>query len=185
MAASGNNRAEIESIIIDLLKREDRDALPLIYANYKAVLFGNILRIVRRQEVAEDVFQETLLKIWKNRKDYDPQKGRLFTWMVSISRNTAIDKTRTREYKQLVNIQSAGDSVALEQSGPSYEMGIDQIGMADWVNKLDEKHREVIEIVYFQGYTHRDAAEKLGMPLGTLKSRVRNALIELRKFTDV
>ena len=184
MAASGNKRAEIESIIVDLLKKEDKDALPLIYANYKAVLFGNILRIVRRQEVAEDVFQEALLKIWKNRKDYDPQKGRLFTWMVRICRNTAIDKTRTQEYKQLVNIQNAGESVALEQVGPSYEMGIDQIGVIDWVSKLDEGLRDVIEIVYFQGYSHRDAAEKLGMPLGTLKTRVRKALIELRKFTD-
>ena len=184
MATQKNSRTEIESIVVDLLQKGDKDALPLIYANYKAVLFGNIKRIVKRQEIAEDVFQESLIKIWKKRADYNPQKGRLFTWMIRICRNTAIDKTRTKEFRQSVDIQSQGESVDIESLGGSYEMNIDPIGVFDWVKQLDYRYREVIEIVYFKGYSHREAAEILGIPLGTLKSRVRNALIELRKFTD-
>ena len=184
MAARKNSRTEIESIIIDLLQKGDKDAIPLIYSNYKAVLFGNIKRIVKRQEVAEDVFQEALVKIWKKRAQYQPEKGRLFTWMVRICRNTAIDKTRTKEFQQAANIQTSSESVAIEALGGSYEMNIDPIGVFDWVKQLDYRYREVIEVIYFQGYSHREAAEVLGIPLGTLKSRVRNALMELRKFTD-
>jgi len=154
----------------------------MIYHNYGEVLMGAIIRIVKRKDFAEDVFQEALVKMWKKSETYDASKGKLFTWMFNICRNTAIDKTRSKHYKQSTNIQSDDSVVFNTESGTSYEMKIDPIGLKDWVNKLDVKHQEAIDIVYFKGYSHREAAKELDLPVGTLKTRIRTAINELRKI---
>ena len=172
----------IETQIISLLHQRDKEAISLIFQHYGKVLLGNIARIVRGEEVAKDVLQEVLVKIWKNGPTYDPKKGRLFTWMLNISRNAAIDKIRTKEFRIAQNIQKEDSHVSVTNHPDSaYHMPIDHIGLSAEVAKLEPKYVEVIDFIYFKGYSQSEAAKALDIPLGTLKTRVRYAVNELRK----
>jgi RNA polymerase sigma factor (sigma-70 family) len=117
-----------------------------------------------------------------NGPNYQSDKGRLFTWMISICRNQSIDMVRSKAYKVQ---QSSAGAEAMEAGGAadsSYRFNPDQIGIREKLEKLPREYQEVIEIVYYKGYTHKEAAEALQMPLGTVKSRIRIAIRELRNI---
>lgn len=170
---------DLEANIIELLRREDQSAISLIYTNYAEVLYGLIHRIVKSDEIAQEVLQDTFLKIWKNAKKYDPNKARLFTWFANIARNSAIDKVRSADYRKR-KITGSIDAVTNAQSLGSNEIYIEDVGLKTIINSLDEKYRLLIDMVYFQGYSHRDLEKELNIPLGTIKTRIRSALKELR-----
>lgn len=170
----------IETSIIRLLQEQNPLAITFIFQNYQQVLFGIILKIVRQHELAEDVLQESLVKMWKYGNTYDRRKGRLFTWMLNICRNTAIDKIRLKANSQ--NIRNEDSPVNVNIPEPSERLNTDLIGLRDMLTRLDQNHREVIEYVYLKEYTHKEAAEALGIPLGTLKTRVRNAIKQLQNL---
>ncbi|MDX2286789.1 MAG: sigma-70 family RNA polymerase sigma factor [Bacteroidia bacterium] len=172
-----------EEQIIALLKKQDQGAIPLIYKHYGRALMGVAEQIVKDREMARDVLQDSLVKVWKYAAQYDPAKGRLFTWLLNICRNTAIDRTRTKTFRfERSNIQTIENVVSEPTSAASYTPGVEHIGLAELVGKLDERQRVALETVYFGGRTHEEAAEELGVPLGTLKTRIRAALMELRKL---
>lgn len=152
----------------------------VLYDQYSPALYGVILRIVQSQPTAEDVLQETFVKIWKNADAYDASKGRLFTWMISIARNCAIDYTRSKGYKQQVRAQ--GNFVNKEEQTDTFDT--DHIGLKEIVAKLEPGNQEIIDLVYFQGYTPAETAEKLNMPLGTVKTKIRSALQLLRDIVS-
>lgn len=165
------------------LHAKDKRAVQAIYLQYRDALFGIVFRIVKQESIAEDVLQDALVKIWRNGPSYDAKKGRLFTWLLNICRNAAIDKVRSKAFQRGQNIQDVEHIVSREKDSPSYQLNTDQIGLKDWVAKLEPKYREVIEVVYLQEHSHREAAKKLGIPLGTLKTRVRDAIKALRSET--
>lgn len=173
----------IESQIIQFLTRQDQQALPLIFRHYRRALFGVIVNIVQDEQIAEDVLQEALVKIWKNAGRYDSSKGRLYTWLLNICRNAAIDKTRSKSFQvgQMTQHEDFFVSGADVQS-PRVETETDTIGLRQWVANLAPEHREVVEIIYFGGRTHQEAAEELDLPLGTVKSRLRKAIGLLREW---
>lgn len=175
-----SQHTDIEGRIIPLLQKRDKAAIPLIYQYYGKVLLGTITRIVKNDSLGEDVFQEAMVKIWKNGPKYSAEKGRLFTWMVRICRNQAIDLLRSKGYKATQKIQADENSVATSEANASYTFNPDQIGLKEKLDTLDVAYRQVIEVVYYNGYTHAEAAKALDLPLGTVKSRVRIALRELR-----
>ncbi len=166
--------------LISRIKQQDKEAFAQLYDNYSGALFGVILRVVQKEAVAEDVLQEAFVKIWKNFKSYDSSKGRLFTWMLNIAKNTAIDKLRSKSYKQ--EIQIAGDDVYVLDKNSHHETNTDIIGLRENVAKLKPEYKAVIDLTYFGGYTHEEAAEELDLPLGTVKSRIRIAIRELKKL---
>ena len=161
-----------------LLKNKDRQGINALYDQYAPTLYGVVLRIVIRPEIAEETIQEVFLKIWKNIHSFDPGKGKLFTWMINIARNTAIDVKRSKDFRQAENIRQVENYVGIEGST---SFNINQIGLKEIVEKLPEEHRQVIDLVYFNGYTHKEVANELELPLGTVKTRVRIAVRELRK----
>ena len=167
--------------IIRLLKEKDKKAISILYDSYAATLNGVIVRIVQSEEIAQDVLQETFVKIWKNGPRYDSSKGTLFTWMLNIARNTAIDKTRSASFKNKGKIQALDKSVYnIKGTG----INPDQIGLRNMLDSLDPKYKQIMELVYFQGYTQKEISDELDLPIGTIKSRVRIGLRELRKFFD-
>lgn len=168
-----------EEDLTDLVRSNTKDGFGILYTNYSAVLYGIAFKMVGSEEIAKDVLQDAFVKIWKNFSNYDRSKGRLFTWMLNITRNTAIDYTRTKEFKKTSGFAS---ETTLESMSPSTEPKIDHIGMSEVLNLLDTESKIVIETVYLKDYTHSEAAEYLELPLGTVKTRVRNGLIELRKL---
>lgn len=170
-----------DDAIIRLLQAKNQKAMEYIYNKYGAALYGVILRIVQSEETAEDVFQEALVKVWKNADRYDGSKGRLFTWLLNICRNLAIDTIRSKKFQQSRKSLPLENSV-YNNSKFSSEMATDHIGLKKVINGLEEKYRQVIELVYFQGYTQKEVEETLQIPLGTVKSRIRIAIRELRKL---
>jgi RNA polymerase sigma-70 factor, ECF subfamily len=166
-----------EEKIVQLLRSEHQEAISYLYDNYSASLFGVALRIVRSRELAEQVLQDSFLKVWRNGSQYDRSKGKLYTWMLNITRNTAIDATRTNYYK----FYSKSDDISTLYAAESGE-GIhpDQIGLRQLVDKLDEKYRVLIEKIYFEGYTQQEVVDELNIPIGTVKTRVRAAVEQLR-----
>ncbi len=160
------------------LKKQDAAVIGELYDAYGSALYGVVLRIVQSPELAQQVLQDTFLKIWRNAAQYDSSKGRLFTWMVNIARNTAIDATRTAHFRQ----HRKTDAIeTLVHSPGGHSLNPEHIGVREVVNRLDEKYRQLIDLLYFQGYTQEEA-EETGIPLGTVKTRLRYAIGELRRY---
>ncbi|GAB5555011.1 MAG: ECF RNA polymerase sigma factor SigK [Saprospiraceae bacterium] len=167
--------------LIIRLQSQDKSVISELYDQYSDTLYGIVLRIVQQEAIAQDVLQESFVKIWKNGHKYDNTKGTLFTWMLNICRNTAIDKTRSANYRRQSKIHTI-DQTVYDNKRWSCEQKPDHIGLQQEVVKLEDKYREIIELIYFQGYTQQEVTDHLNIPLGTVKSRVRIGLRELRKL---
>lgn len=172
-----------ETELILRLKKGENAAYDYLYDHYGATLYGVILKIVRKETTAQDVLQEVFIKIFQKIGQYDETKGRLFTWMINITRNTAIDKIRSKEFKDSVRIHSFDHDV--NQNSISTLPYIDHIGLEKVIDTLDASHRIIIEMAYFKGYSQNEIAKELSLPLGTVKTRVRSALIQLRKVLNI
>jgi RNA polymerase sigma factor (sigma-70 family) len=123
------------------------------------------------------VLQEVFVSIWRKIDSYDATKGRLFTWMLNIARNASIDKVRSRNFQQSMKSQSLDDN---ELYHPVVRIGIDDIGLKRTLGKLKDEQRLLVDLSYYQGYTHDQIAKTLNIPLGTVKTRLRSALTQLR-----
>ncbi len=173
-------RKYTEAELVKLLKEKDKPAFSYLYDNYSGALFGIVLKILNRdEETAQDVLQEAFVKIWKNLQSYDGTKGTLFTWMLNITRNTAIDKLRSLKR---VSIQSIDNNVHKVDSQHHHSMVIEKIGIKEVLNTLKPEYKTLIDLAYYGGYTQQEIAEKLNMPLGTVKTRIRAALVEIRRI---
>ncbi len=167
----------IEKHIVELLIEKDERAISLIYDQYAATLYGVILKITRNEAMARDVLQESLIKVWNNSSTYNPEKAKLFTWLFQIARNTALDALRKAKRKSSKEIQIQNRDVYPNEGGIDIE---DKELIHAQIKSLDNKYKEVLESIFFKGMTHMEAADYLNLPLGTLKTRLRNALKELR-----
>ncbi len=162
------------------LQLHDEQAYSFLYDHYSKALFNIIYQVVPQQELAEDILQEAFVKIWQNIASYDSSKGRLFTWMLNICRNQAIDRTRSKDFNKQTKTISLSESVYDNKQGVSVKA--DDIGLRKTINKLPEEGRKILELAYYQGYTQDEISKMLNIPLGTVKTRIRTTLILLRKI---
>jgi RNA polymerase sigma-70 factor, ECF subfamily len=169
-----------EEELVRLLQAQDQRAFSLLYDNYSAALYGVILKIVRNDEIAADVMQDSFIKIWRNIESYSRIKGTLFTWMLNVARNTAIDKIRSQEYIQSNKNQDLDDAVSLVDKEYNTQQETDHIGLQKVVDTLKPEYRQIVELLYFKGYTQAEVADEFGIPLGTVKTRVKAAVGLLR-----
>ena len=171
-----------EEELIKALRNREKIAAEALYDMYSASLYGVISRIVTDTAIAEDVLQDTFVKIWNSFGSYSAEKGRLFTWMVNIARNLAIDKLRSKDFKNQSKNQELENNVTFidEQRNTVYKPEL--LGIKDLVETLKPEQKSILDLVYFKGYTHVEAADELGVPLGTIKTRLRMAIIQLRKY---
>ncbi len=167
--------------ILLLLEQRDQRAVALLYEYYSPALYNIILQVVRTETIAEEVLQDALLKIWEKFEQYDRKKGRLFTWMVRICRNTAIDTLRSSQFKKGNKTDALPDYV-YDDEGLSETQKFSDPALRKVVSKMDEKSRRIIELLFFRDYTQSEASEMLGIPLGTIKSRSRKAIQTLREI---
>jgi len=172
---------EQETLLKELLKKEDK-SFTILYDNYSKSLFGVIYNLVRNTEEAEDVLQEVFVKIWKNIDSYDESKGRLYTWMLNIARNTSIDKLRSKNYNNSQKNLSTDNFVHILDDNSKTTNKIDAIGIKEFIMKLKPKCIQIIDLLFFKGYTQQEASEELEIPLGTVKTNNRNCMNELRKI---
>lgn len=170
-----------EDELVSLLKNKDALAYDVLYNNYSSSLFGIISRIIPAEEIAQDILQDVFVKIWKSIDMYDKTKGRLYTWMLNIARNTSIDYSRSKQFKSETKNQDIDNSVYEVNKQKSSTFNTDTIGLKEEVTKLKDDYRILIDLIYFKGFTQEETAQVLNIPLGTVKTRVRAAIIELRK----
>ncbi|AUS05799.1 RNA polymerase sigma factor [Pseudotamlana carrageenivorans] len=169
----------IEKEIINLLKKEDKRAISLLYDNYADALFGVIRKVITDEDMAQDVLQETIVKVWRYAKKYDATKAKLFTWLYRIAYNTAIDKVRSLKNKTNNEVQMETSTVYKVTSN---ELNQDVLDIKKHLSTLDEKYQIVINALFFEGMTQQEASEELDIPLGTIKSRLKIGLRELKKI---
>ena len=161
-----------------LLKSRDKAAIEMLYDHYAKAIYGIVLRIVRSPGLAEEVMQDTFVKAWRNGENYDETKGRLFTWLIKIARNTAIDATRSRRFQQSQQTDTLNEATCPHCGSP---VNADTLDLHKLVGNLDSKYGRLIELVYFEQYTQKEATETTGLPLGIVKMRMRHAISTLRK----
>ena len=168
--------------LISQFQKKDEKAFETLYNMYSESMHGVIYNIVRNNAIAEEVMQDVFIKAWNNASSYTAEKGRFFTWLLNISRNAAIDKIRSKSFKDSGKNLNAEYFVDILETSDSLDDKTDAIGIAKFVSKLAKKCIEVIELLYFKGYTQKEASETLDMPIGTIKTRNRNCINQLREM---
>ena len=171
--------------LLPLLQKKDDRSFTLLYDNYSKSLYGIIFNLVKDKEESEDVLQEVFVKIWKNIDTYNTSKGRLYTWMLNIARNTSIDKLRSKNFNNSQKNLSSDNFVHLFEDSNKVVNKIDAIGIQEFVKKLKPKCIQIIDLLFFKGYTQQEASEELEIPLGTVKTQNRMCMNDLRKFLNV
>lgn len=173
-----------EELLPLVLKKDDK-AFTILYDMYSKNLYGIIYNLVKDKEEAEDVLQEVFVKIWKNIESYNESKGRFFTWILNIARNTSIDKLRSKGFNNNQKNLSADNFVHLLDDSNKLSNKIDTIGIQEFVKKLKPKCIKIIDLLFFKGYTQQEASEELEIPLGTVKTQNRNCISDLRNLLQV
>jgi len=170
-----------EQELVVLLNEQSNDAFNYLYDNYSGAIYTIINQIVPDRDTANDVMQEVFVNIWRKINTYDAGKGRLFTWMLNIARNASIDKVRSKGYRDNQKNQPMTEN---ESSGMAMSTNpmVNDVGLKKVLRSLNEEHRKLIDLSYFQGFTHEEIAKMMGIPLGTVKTRIRTAITQLRKM---
>ncbi len=160
--------------VIARLLSGDSNALYQLYDRYSGALYGVILRMCRDESKAQDLLQETFVKIWQRIETYDASKGRFYTWAYRIARNSTLNALRTTPKLIQTDDLSVYDNKEVSEEVPDYTE------LKGSIKKLEPHHQRAIALVYYLGYTHKEAHEEMGVPLGTFKSYIRQALKQLR-----
>ena len=174
-----------EPHLIELLKGKQQVALSYLYDHYSPALYGIVHRIVGQDDVAEEVLQDAFVKIWDKIATYDADKGRLFTWMLNITRNLAIDKLRSKEFTYSTKTDRLDNIVSSASPTLYVEQQMKDHGLINLLHTLSPEQQMIVDLIYFKGYTHSEVADEFDMPLGTVKTRLRAAIIKLRKLLNL
>ncbi|MDX1905647.1 MAG: sigma-70 family RNA polymerase sigma factor [Bacteroidia bacterium] len=167
-----------DEYLLSLLVGRDERGMGLLYEQYASLLYPIILRIVRDEAMSQDVLQEMMVRVWHKIHLYEPAKGSLFTWLLHIARHAAIDKTRSRDY--LSRQRSRTATMPGYQEPAAAEAS--ETHLAEVIHHLPEHQRLLINMAFFEGFTHEEIAARLDIPLGTIKSRIRSAIQHLRNL---
>jgi RNA polymerase sigma-70 factor (ECF subfamily) len=179
----GTSITYTEQELVVALKERTNQAFGFLYDNYAGALYSIIRQIITNNDELEgDVLQEVFINIWRKIETYDQTKGRLFTWMLNIARNASIDTLRSKSYQNSQKNQELPDNVYKGVANQTTQLNIDNIGLKKVLEKLKPEHRVLVELAYFKGFTHEEIAEMMAIPLGTVKTRIRNALLQLREY---
>jgi len=174
--------AEADVELIERLQRHDPLALGDLYDRYGRLVYSLILRIVRDSGIAEDLVQETFLRVWNRAQGLDAQKGSVGPWLLAVARNRAIDYLRSAGGRERNALEfEETDHPALYCDMEQDLLTSDQARRVKTaIERLSPHLRQVIELAYFEGLSQSEMAERLGQPLGTVKTWVRAALKNLR-----
>lgn len=173
---------DLDALVVRFQKR-DVMAFEKLYNMYWENICGVVHTIVRDKGLAEEVTQDVFTKVWNNSQGYNASKGRFFTWILNIARNAAIDKVRSKSFKNQKKNLSADYFVGIlnrADSTDEHEEPIDTSALKKLVLNLKQKCLQIIEMLYFKGYTQKEASKELDIPIGTVKTRNRSCISQLR-----
>jgi RNA polymerase sigma-70 factor (ECF subfamily) len=175
-------QAQQDEELISRLQQRDPRALGELYDRYGRLAYSLILRVVRDTGVAEDLVQETFLRVWNRVQGFDAKKGALGPWLLAVARNRAIDYLRstTGRARNSLELEATEHPALFSDMEKDLLLSDKARRLKAAIEKLSPKQREVIELAYFEGLSQTEMAERMGQPLGTVKSWVRTALKNLR-----
>lgn len=178
--------SEKEEEWMQRIRNGDTTAMKLLYDKYKNLLFGLIVSILKNREEAEDCLQEVFTQAWEKSDQFDASRGKVYTFLVTMARNKAIDRTRSRAFKDSGKEDHIINDFTLTLEGefknPHEEMEFNERAriVRNALNELSDKERKVLYVAYFNGMSQSEISEKLDIPLGTVKYRMRQGMIKLR-----
>jgi RNA polymerase sigma-70 factor, ECF subfamily len=172
--------------VLRRMERRDGRALAQLYDRYGRMVYALILRIVRNQAAAEDLVQETFLRVWNRAQSFDASRGAVGPWLLTVARNRAIDYLRSQEGRdrKLAVFEENEDPRLYAGMEADIVFAEEARRVKQALARLPENQRQVIELAYFDGLSQTEMAAKLGQPLGTVKTWVRSALAGLRKTME-
>ncbi len=173
-----------EELLVLIYKKDER-AFTYLYDMYSKSLFSVINVLIKNREEAEDVLQDVFVKIWKNIDSYHESKGRFYTWILNIARNTSIDKLRSKNFNNSQKNLSSDNFVNYFEDSSKLADKVDTIGLQEFVKRLKPKCIQIIDLLFFKGYTQQEASDELAIPLGTVKTQNRNCINDLRNYLKV
>ncbi|HEY2018384.1 MAG TPA: sigma-70 family RNA polymerase sigma factor [Bryobacteraceae bacterium] len=179
--------AEGDAELIAHLQRHEATALAELYDRYGRLVHSQILRVVHDTGIAEDLVQETFLRVWNRVEFFDGHKGTIVPWLLAIARNRAIDYLRSVRLRDrsTVEFDEVGTPALLTNRDAEVNSFDQSCQIRAAMQKLVPHHMRVIELAYFEGLSHLEVAERMGQPLGTVKSWVRMALKHMRADLEV
>lgn len=165
--------------LVERIERRDQQALATLYERYGGPVYGLAYRVTGSAAMAEEAAQDTFLKVWNQASRWDPDKGKFSSWLLTIARYTAIDRLRQEQRHNSVPIDNVPDPPS--STGIPHDPVLqDGRMLREMLAQIPPEQAELIEMAFFQGMTHRQLAEQLDLPLGTVKTRVRLGLQKLR-----
>lgn len=167
------------SLLLEMQNGSEK-AFSKVYSLYSEAILGVIYNIVQDQDLAEEILQDVFVKVWNNSKSYNVEKGRFFTWVLNIARNASIDNVRSKAFKNAKKNLNTTNFVDILAGSDNLNQKTNAIGIRKFVDALKPTCIKIIDLLFFKGYTQVDAAEALAIPLGTLKTRNRNCMQDLR-----
>lgn len=174
-----------QELLILQFQKKDVKAFEKLYNIYCDSISGVVNNIVKNDDVAQEITQDIFIKAWNKSETYSANKGRFFTWILNIARNAAIDYTRSKKFKQSKQNLNADFFVDILETSSSLDSTTNTIGLKEFVAKLGDTCKAVIELLYFKGFTQKEVSEELSIPLGTVKTRNRTCIGELRTMLDI
>jgi RNA polymerase sigma-70 factor (ECF subfamily) len=177
---------DTDARLLQRIAAGDSVALGLFYDAYSSILFGLALRILNDHKEAEDALQEVFLQVWDKADTYDPSLGRPLAWVITLTRNKAIDRLRSA-HRRLKLFEEAGEEIAAKGAS-SVGTAADAVGMGERAHlvcaaltRLPAEQKHAIELAFFTGLTQSEIAAALNEPLGTIKARIRRGMLKLRE----
>lgn len=167
-------------LLVENFRNKDQKAFEKLYGMYSDNICGVINSIVKNTDIAEEICQDVFVKAWNNSESYNSSKGRFFTWMLNIARNAAIDQVRSKSYKNSKQNLSSDFFVNILEDSNDLNNEVDTIGIKSLLTNLKEKCVQIIDLLYFKGYTQKEASEELAIPIGTVKTRNRSCISQIR-----
>ncbi|MDC6362970.1 MULTISPECIES: RNA polymerase sigma factor [Flavobacteriaceae] len=167
--------------LIQRFQNKDKAAFETLHNMYAENICGVINVILKDPERSQELCQDVFVKIWNKSDQYDTSKGRFFTWILNIARNTAIDELRSKSHKNQKKNLPVDSLVGIYENSEDLNGKIDTIGLQSLLKGLKDKCILLIDLLYFKGFTQKEAAKELKTPIGTIKTRIRSCISEIRK----
>ena len=182
MSSATHNQEVNDAALVLALRSGNQDAMAQLYDRYSSVVYAVALRVLKDTGAAEDVLQEIFMQLWRNPGAFDSSRGNLAPWLAVIARNRAVDAVRKR--RPQAELEEVTLSVSPDLASEAYRGRVAE-KVRSALKLMPEAQRSALEMAYFEGYSHSEIASKTGEPLGTIKTRIRNGLMQLRKAVEV
>lgn len=176
-----------DAALLAAVARGDQDAFAVLYDRFAGVVYGVVRRTLRDPAQSEEVAQEVLVELWRTANRYDPSRGGVSTWILTLAHRRAVDRVRSEQSRRNRTERLAATDHHRDHDEVAEQVALhlehEQVRAA--LDTLTPLQREAVELAYYRGYTYREVAEQLGAPLGTIKTRMRDGLIRLRDALGV